>query len=58
MAEIDEQKQERWKKRRERDRSRHSTQTANERDARLQLMRTRQSEPLVAETTADRDARL
>ena len=46
------------KKRRERDRSRRSTQTANERDARLHLMRTRQSEWLAAETSADRDARL
>ena len=35
-----------------------SEQTPNERDARLHLMRTRQSEWLAAETTADRDARL
>ena len=59
MAKTDKQKQERLKKRRERDRSRHSTQTANyEIDARLQLMRTCQSERLVAKTTANRDARL
>ena len=43
------------KKWRERDRRRLH---ANERDTRLQLMRTRQSERLAAETTTDRDARL
>ena len=54
LGETDKQKQERLK-----NRSRHSTQTANyEIDARLQLMRTRQSEWLAAETTTDRDARL
>ena len=36
----------------------HLPETTADRDARLQLMRTRQSERLAAETTADRDARL
>lgn len=53
MAETDVQEQERLRKWRKRDRSRHSTKTTTERDTRLLQVSVLQHEVLVAKSTTE-----